>query len=145
MPASTFAGGHVSCMFERHQRSASHLVSTLTKAVRGRINTGRAMEMPDLNHTLLLIIAVLVSLTRLVRLVFVVLRICVKEYCSFRNWLRAYLRRGGRRLPLHAGPGGDERDHERNERQQRTDDERAGHHALERGHVIRQVEPEVTT
>ena len=47
------------------------------------------MEMPDLNHTLLLTIAVLVSLTRLVRLVFVALRVCVKEYCEFRNWLRA--------------------------------------------------------
>ena len=51
------------------------------------------MEMPDLNHTLLLTIAVLVSLTRLVRLVFVALRVCVKEYCEFRNWLRAYAAR----------------------------------------------------
>ena len=51
------------------------------------------MEMPDLNHTLLLTIAVLVSLTRLVRLLFVCLRVCVKEYCGFRNWLRTYLAR----------------------------------------------------
>ena len=51
------------------------------------------MEMPDLNHTLLLTIAVIVSLTRLVRLVFVALRVCVKEYCEFRNWLRAYVAR----------------------------------------------------
>ena len=103
-------------MFERHQRRRSHLVSTLTKAVPGRINTGRAMEMPDLNHTLLLIIAVLVSLTRLVRLVFVVLRVCVKEYCELRNWLRAYLRRGARGIGrLHPGPGGHEGDHERDD------------------------------
>jgi hypothetical protein len=51
------------------------------------------MDMPDLNHTLLLIIAVLVSLTRLVRLLFVTLRVCVKEYWKFRDWLRAYLKR----------------------------------------------------
>ena len=76
------------------------------------------MEMPDLNHTLLLTIAVLVSLTRLVRLVFVALRVCVKEYCEFRNWLRAYTARRRshfrspsfgaqeRHRPLTAGPKG---------------------------------------
>jgi hypothetical protein len=80
------------------------------------------MEIPDLNHTLLLTIAVLVSLTRLVRLVFLVLRVCVTEYCEFRKWLRAYGRRA-RHLRssassaqagpvLHAQPGGDEREHE---------------------------------
>jgi hypothetical protein len=48
------------------------------------------MDMPDLNHTLLLLIALLVSLTRLVRLLFTALRVCVEEYCEFREWLKAY-------------------------------------------------------
>ena len=64
------------------------------------------MEMPDLNHTLLLTIAVLVSLTRLVRLVFVALRVCVKEYCEFRNWLRAYVGRRRKTERSTAGPKG---------------------------------------
>jgi hypothetical protein len=69
------------------------------------------MEMPDLNHTLLLTIAVLVSLTRLVRLLFVALRVCVKEYCEFRDWLRAYAARrrkkemGDAQSPQQVTPG----------------------------------------
>ena len=84
------------------------------------------MEMPDLNHTLLLTIAVLVSLTRLVRLVFVALRVCVKEYCEFRNWLRAYAARrknaemerstaGPKGPALRTRPGGSDCDGERDE------------------------------
>jgi hypothetical protein len=51
------------------------------------------MEIPDINHTLLFTIAVLVSLTRLVRLVFASLKICVREYYEFRAWFRGFTHR----------------------------------------------------
>ena len=116
------------------------------------------MDMPDLNHTLLLIIAVLVSLTRLVRLLFLTLRVCVKEYRKFRNWLHnvrsptaTALQKtapginapqlSGRPVDqepapeeaaLHAGAGERERDHEREKRHQWADEEGAGHHTFKR-------------
>jgi hypothetical protein len=46
------------------------------------------MGIPDVNQTVVLIIALLASLNRLVRLLFASARLCVREYLAFRAWLR---------------------------------------------------------
>ena len=46
------------------------------------------MDIPDLNQNVVLVIALLASLNRLVRLTFLSLRLFVREYRSFRVWLR---------------------------------------------------------
>jgi hypothetical protein len=46
------------------------------------------METSDFNASVLIAVAVLVSLARLVHVVFATLRTCVREYYSFRVWLR---------------------------------------------------------
>jgi hypothetical protein len=42
----------------------------------------------DINSSVLIAVAVLVSLAKLVHAVFATLRTCVREYYSFRVWLR---------------------------------------------------------
>jgi hypothetical protein len=54
------------------------------------------------DHTVLIVVVVIVSLTRLVRLVFASLRVCAKEYYDFRRALRSM------RAPREEGQG-DER------------------------------------
>jgi hypothetical protein len=46
------------------------------------------METFDFNASVLVAVAVLVSLAKLVHVVFATLRTCVREYYSFRVWLR---------------------------------------------------------
>jgi hypothetical protein len=46
------------------------------------------MDIPDLNQNVVLVIALLASLNRLVRLTFLSLRLFVREYRAFRVWLR---------------------------------------------------------
>ena len=83
----------------QHRYAQLHLDEALTKAVPGGINTGGEMGIPDFNQTVVLTIALLVSLNRLVRLIFASLRLCIREYCAFRIWLRRFLHssRGSRR------------------------------------------------
>ena len=102
------------------------------------------MEMPDLNHTLLLTIAVLVSLTRLVRLMFFALRVCVKEYCEFRNWLRAYLRRVARDHHSFERRVGRVRDHAGDDRSAGDGDTdvRGQHHGDGDGQSTQHVTPD---
>jgi hypothetical protein len=50
------------------------------------------MEMLDLNHTLLLVVVLFASATRLVQLLFACLKICVREYYAFRVWRRLLMR-----------------------------------------------------
>ena len=47
------------------------------------------MEIFDVNSSVLIVIAVLVSLGRLARIFFATLRIWVREYSAFRDWLRS--------------------------------------------------------
>jgi hypothetical protein len=53
------------------------------------------MGIPEVNQTLVLVIALLASLNRLVRLIFASARLCVREYVAFRTWLRTFDRDGG--------------------------------------------------
>jgi len=56
------------------------------------------MGIPDFTQTVVLTIALLASLNRLVRLIFASLRLCIREYCAFRAWLREFrrdMRNGG--------------------------------------------------
>ena len=46
------------------------------------------MEFHDLDSSVLIAVAVLVSLARLTRVLFGTLRLCVREYYEFRMWLR---------------------------------------------------------
>ena len=69
----------------------------MTKAVQGGIQTGLVMDSPDINQTLLLVAALLGSLTQLIRLIFGALRSLVREYYEFRVWLRT-VSRNARRL-----------------------------------------------
>jgi hypothetical protein len=46
------------------------------------------METFDFNSSVLVAVAILVSLAKLVHVVFATLRTCVREYYSFRVWLR---------------------------------------------------------
>jgi hypothetical protein len=46
----------------------------------------------DVDSSVLVVIAVLVSLSRLVRVFFATLRICIWEYRDFREWLAAVRR-----------------------------------------------------
>jgi hypothetical protein len=59
------------------------------------------MESPDINEALLLAVAMLGSLTQIIRLLFGALRICVREYYEFRVWWRA-LARDARRVERDA-------------------------------------------
>jgi hypothetical protein len=77
--------------------SAAPVDEAVTKAVRPGIKTECEMGIPDFNQTVVLTIALLVSLNRLVRLIFASLRLCIREYCAFRIWLRARRRGTGNR------------------------------------------------
>jgi hypothetical protein len=46
------------------------------------------MESFDFDQTVLIVIAVLASLTRLVAVLFAAVKGCVGEYYAFREWLR---------------------------------------------------------
>jgi hypothetical protein len=46
------------------------------------------METFDFNASVVIAVAVLVSLARLVHVLFATLRTCIREYYSFRVWLR---------------------------------------------------------
>ena len=50
------------------------------------------MESLDFDSTVAIIVAVIVSLGRIVSLLFATLKICVKEYYEFRVWLMALRR-----------------------------------------------------
>jgi hypothetical protein len=50
------------------------------------------METFDFNYTVAIIVAVLVSLGRIVTLLFATVKTCVKEYYEFRAWLRSVRR-----------------------------------------------------
>jgi hypothetical protein len=60
----------------------------MTSLVRRRIEDGVVMGTFDINSSALIAIAVLVSLAKLVHVLFATLRICVREYYSFRVWFR---------------------------------------------------------
>ena len=45
------------------------------------------MDIREFDSSLLIVVALLVSLARLVRIVFATLRACVWEYLEFRAWL----------------------------------------------------------
>ena len=47
------------------------------------------MESVDFDYTVAIIVAVLVSLGRLVSAVFGTLKVCIMEYYDFRRWLAA--------------------------------------------------------
>jgi hypothetical protein len=69
----------------------------VTFTVATRIQTGIDMERVDFDYTVAVLVALLVSLGRLVSLMFGTLKLCIKEYYEFRQWLRA-LRRESDRL-----------------------------------------------
>ena len=50
------------------------------------------MESVDFDYTVFVLVALLVSLARLVSVVFGTLKVCIKEYYDFRQWLRALRR-----------------------------------------------------
>ena len=50
------------------------------------------METFDFNYTVAIVVAVLVSLGRIVTLLFATLKTCVKEYYEFRAWFRSLQR-----------------------------------------------------
>jgi hypothetical protein len=54
------------------------------------------MESVDFNYTVAVLVAVLVSLGRLVSVLFGTLKVCLKEYYEFRQWLRALRRESDR-------------------------------------------------
>lgn len=60
----------------------------VTSVVRRRIKAGSVMETFDFNASVLVAVAVLVSLAKLVHVVFATLKACVREYYAFRVWLR---------------------------------------------------------
>ena len=47
------------------------------------------MESVDFDYTVAVLVAVLVSLGRLVSVLFGTLKVCIKEYYDFRRWLAA--------------------------------------------------------
>ena len=61
----------------------------MTSTVAGAIDTGDVMESFHFDYTVAVILAVLVSMGRIVRVLFATLRLCVKEYYEFRLWLLA--------------------------------------------------------
>jgi hypothetical protein len=69
----------------RHRRG-------VTSTVAARINTGRVMESFDFDYTVAVILAVLVSLGRIVSVLFATLKLCVREYHEFRLWWLALRR-----------------------------------------------------
>jgi hypothetical protein len=64
-------------------------VSGVTSTVAPWSHTGHAMETLDFDYTLFVTFLVLVSIGRIVRVLFATLKVCVKEYYEFRSWLRA--------------------------------------------------------
>ena len=54
------------------------------------------MESVDFDYTVAVLVAVLVSLGRLVSVLFGTLKVCLREYYEFRQWLRALRRESGR-------------------------------------------------
>jgi hypothetical protein len=54
------------------------------------------MESVDFNYTVAVLVAVLVSLGRLVSVLFGTLKVCLKEYYEFRQWHRALRRESDR-------------------------------------------------
>ena len=61
----------------------------MTSVVAPGRHTGHAMESLDLDYTLFVTLLVLVSIGRIVRVLFATLKVCVKEYYEFVGWLRA--------------------------------------------------------
>jgi hypothetical protein len=53
------------------------------------------MESVDFDSTVAVLLAVLVSLGRLVSVLFATLKVCIKEYHDFRKWLVAMRRESG--------------------------------------------------
>jgi hypothetical protein len=86
--AQVTAGSTVTC------RTSS--MGVTSRVVR-TIDTACLMETFDFNYTVAVIVAVLVSLGRIVTLLFATLRVCVQEYYEFKVWLRAL--RGSRADP----------------------------------------------
>jgi hypothetical protein len=68
----------------------------VTSTVAAGINTGEVMESVDFDYTVAVILAVIVSLGRIVSVLFATLKMCVSEYYDFRMWLKA-LRRDSKR------------------------------------------------
>ena len=64
----------------------------MTSTVAARINTGEVMESVDFDYTVAVILAVIVSLGRIVSVLFATLKMCVREYYEFRMWLLALRR-----------------------------------------------------
>jgi hypothetical protein len=58
----------------------------VTSTVAAGINTGRVMERLDFECTVAVIVAVVISLGRIVSVLFATLKLCVKEYYEFRLW-----------------------------------------------------------
>jgi len=50
------------------------------------------MESADFDYTVAVILAVIVSLGRIVSVLFATLKMCVREYYEFRMWLQAMRR-----------------------------------------------------
>ncbi len=66
--------------------------SGVTSTVAPLTHTGHVMERLDLDYTMFVTVLVLVSIGRIVRVLFATLRVCVGEYYEFRSWLRAVRR-----------------------------------------------------
>ena len=64
----------------------------VTSDVVRQIHTVFVMETFDFNYTVAIVVAVLVSLGRIVTLLFATLKTCVKEYYEFRAWFRSLQR-----------------------------------------------------
>ena len=64
----------------------------MTSTVAARINTGEVMESVGFDYTVAVIMAVIVSLGRIVSVLFATLKMCVREYYEFRLWLLAMRR-----------------------------------------------------
>jgi hypothetical protein len=67
----------------------------VTSGVSAGIKAGFVMDSFDFDSSVLAAIVVLVSSARLVQVLFATLRICVREYYSFRRWLMEVRRQGG--------------------------------------------------
>ena len=64
----------------------------MTCLVAARIQTGIDMDRFDVDYTIFILVTLLVSLGRLVSVVFGTLKVCLKEYYDFRQWLRGIRR-----------------------------------------------------
>ena len=64
----------------------------MTSFVAAGIDTGEVMESVDFDYTVAVILALIVSLGRIVSVLFATLKMCVQEYYEFRMWLLALRR-----------------------------------------------------